>query len=93
MAEKTTQYDGDIQALEEQIDTLRNRLYHLRQLRAEELCPHKVGDIITDKKGKRTAKISSIIAGYGDYEMHGCLQKKDGSFSDYSRQLYWFEWE
>ena len=76
-----------------QLRLLQQQISNLRQLKAEMLCPHKVGDIITNKKGDRQAKISRITYGSGDYKMMGYWLKQDGSPGTQLRELYWFEWE
>lgn len=89
-----TKYDKEIEGLEEQQGVIGKRLSDLRLSRAESLCPHKIGDIITSKNGKRQAKISKITAPtFGDYKLWGYWVKKDGSIGTQYRELYWFEWE
>ena len=90
---KETQYDKEIVELEKRVDQLQSQLYNLRQLQAEKLCPHKVGDIITNKRGDKKAQISRIKASCGNYTMFGYWLKKDGTPGTQVRQLYSFEWE
>lgn len=89
---KTEQYDSEITELEGQIEAFEHRLGVVKQLKAEALCPHKVGDEIVNKKGDRRAKITAIRSDWDDYKMLGYWFKKDGTLGTQLRQLYWLEW-
>jgi len=68
------------------------QINNLKQSRAELLCPYKIGDIITNRRGGTQAKISRIVPGYGRYEMFGYFLRKDGTPGTKSHRLYSFEW-
>ena len=89
-----TKYDRNIEILEKQIARLNKTLSDFQQRKAEALCPHKVGDVITDKKGKRKAKITVIsYDGFNGYRIIGHWVLKDGSIGKEAHKLYWFEWD
>ena len=48
-----TEYDDKIAEIKEQEYQLCQQREGLEQLRAELLCPFKVGDVLTDKKGSK----------------------------------------
>lgn len=98
---KSTQYDQEIKNTEAQLEPLNKRRSELYVLRAQELCPFKIGDIVVSgARIKRRAIITVInseylsLNGYGyGYVMVGRWIKKDGTQGE-NRQLYSFDrWE
>ncbi len=86
-----SRYDAEIDGLEKQITALGTKQEKLEQARAEELCPHKVGDIITNTRNGKRTKITAIRAsGWKDFGLMGADEKKDGTFGA-SRELWWLE--
>ena len=90
--ENRTEYDDDIARLRTEEAELHLRLQGLEQLRAEVLCPFKVGDILTNQAGLR-AIVKTISAGvFHDYEMRGARLRKDGSEGRMMTLYNWDNW-
>ena len=88
-----TQYDAEIEQLDEQIRDLGQKQHALEQKRAEELCPFKVGDIVERTKHSteiQRVQITRIAPGYS-YTLFGRVLKKDGSLGFRQTRLYDFE--
>jgi hypothetical protein len=90
---KETKYDAEIKELESQVELLEAKLNALNQMRAEELCPLKVGDIVVSKNGKE-AKITAIYPRFGEYAMNGAYINKNGLAGKANHRLYgWDNWQ
>jgi len=90
---KESPYDNEIKKLEEEQKRIGAELSEANQRKADFLCPHKVGDILVDKKG-RQAKVSRIYAGWGDYCMKLRYILKSGALGTQSHEFYDFdEWK
>jgi hypothetical protein len=84
----------EIDELNMQINELATKRGKLFQQRAEILCPYKVGDILTDNKGKRQAVIVRISPFYNciQYEIHGRWILKSGEQGKETHYLSLSEW-
>ncbi|KKN76458.1 hypothetical protein LCGC14_0369670 [marine sediment metagenome] len=89
-----SQYDAEIQKLEDSIYGLRQKLSELLQKKAEELCEFRVGDKVTDRSG-RIGEVVNISAGYaGSPRFNVRLYKKDGRLGQRRTLAYSFDgWE
>ncbi len=90
---KETQYDAEITELEDNIKVLTQKLYGLKQKRAEETCEFQVGDKVVDIRG-RVGEVEKVWASYDDADVFIRLYKKDGSRGLRSTEAYsWDKWE
>jgi hypothetical protein len=93
---KPSKYDVEIRKLATEIEESKVKLTELKDLRANELCPFKVGDILINSNGKK-AKVTAINSqGYAfdGYSMVGSIQLKNGEFSDKKlSRLFADEWK
>jgi len=88
-----TEYDDKIAEIKEQEYQLCQQREGLEQLRAELLCPFKVGDVLTDKKGsKAVLKRISASSWSRGYSMFGARLRKDNSEGRIAELYEWNEW-
>jgi len=87
----TTEYDAKIAELERAETELRLQRRALEQLRAESLCPFKIGEVLTDKRGVR-AILKRIYVNYNGYAMDAARLRKDGSEGRMMRLNDWDNW-
>ena len=93
MKESQSQYDAEIGELKNSIDKLREKLFELKQKRAEETCEFQIGDKVVNKKGQ-AGEVMSIRDSWGEGVAIVGLYKKDGTMGLRRTNTYsWEGWE
>ena len=90
-----TEYDAQIAELITQEEKLCQQREGLEQLRAEQLCPFKVGDVLIDRRGHK-AVVKAIFAPSWQsegYAMRGAMLRKDGSEGRIAKLYIWDKWK
>lgn len=84
-----TEYDDKIAELEHRIEELKEELNHVKQLKAEFICPYKIGQIMIGRR-KQRAQITEVKPSLRlrGYETWGRNILKDGSSGVVIRELY-----
>ncbi len=88
---KPTQYDAEIDSIDNQVDGLNEKRRELTQKRAEVLAPVKVGDIIKNTRNGKFTKITRIKSNsLRGFMLVGADKKKDGTWGT-NRELWWYD--
>lgn len=77
------------QVMKDEIDNLQKRLGDKQQFFAEQLCPHKVGDVFVSKNGYR-ARVTKIRYSFlrPYYQVYGSILRTNGTTVPKEIHLY-----